>query len=180
MPDPDLAALDDIESRLADVPTSPELGAASVDEFRRRRARIHQRYNEWRRGMPSLDGLFDDDEHRAKALAGSLATELERTLELYGELATPVETPARWPEVVAAEWRTLARELARCWQWGEEASTMFDLVLDDLSAQAVRRAVAGERPRAERAEVHVSRLRRLRIVAARTVMRFFRPPPGGR
>jgi len=129
--------------------------------------------------MPAIDGLFDNDEHRAKALAGSLATELERTLELYGEMAGGLGSSSDWPAEFAAEWRAMAGQLARCWNWGDAANAMFELVLEDLSAQAVRRAEAGERPRSARSEVHVSRLRRLGIMGARTVKRFFRPPPAG-
>jgi len=130
--------------------------------------------------MPAIDELFENDEHRAKALAGSLATELDRTLELHGELAFGLEPSSEWPREFAAEWYALAGELAACWGWGAEATAMFELVLEDLSAQAVRRAEAGERPRSERAEVHVSRIRRLGIVGVRTVKRFFRPPPARR
>jgi hypothetical protein len=85
-----------------------------------------------------------------------------------------------WPGEFAAEWEMTAGQLARCWNWGDEANAMFDLVLQDLSGQAVRRAEAGERPRSKRSEVHISRLRRLGIMGARTVKRFFRPPPAGR
>ena len=174
---PDADALEALEDRLALLPSAPELGEELTGEFWRRRARIHQRHNEWRRGMPAIDGLFDGDAHRAKALAGSLATELERTLELRGEMAVSTESSPNWPGEFAAEWCALAGQLARCWAWDEEANEMFDLVLQDLSAQAVGRAEVGERPRSERKEVHVSRLRRLGIMGARTLGRFFRPPP---
>ena len=176
---PDAAALEEIEVRLSLLPGPPGPGAEWADEFRRRRARIHQRYNEWRRGMPAIDDLFDDDEQRAKALAGSLATELERTLELIGEMETEIDPGPDWAAELAAEWNTEAARLAACWGWGEQANAMFALVLIDLSAGAVRRAEAGERPRSERKEVQVSRLRRLGIMAARSLGRFFRPPPAG-
>jgi len=176
---PDFAALERIEARLSLLPSALELGDALGDEFRRRRARIHERHSEWRRGMPAIDNLFDNDEHRAKALAGSLATELERTLELYGELTAETDPSPDWPREFAAEWGAVADRLACCWGWGDAANAMFDSVHDDLSAQAVRRAETGERPRAERAEVHISRIRRLGIMALRAVGRFFRPPPAG-
>lgn len=177
---PDSVEIDSIEDRLALLPSVPDLAEASTDEFRRRRARIHQRHNEWRRGMPAIDDLFDNDPHRAKALAGSLATELERTLELLGEMGAGRGAVPDWASEVAAEWRATAGQLARCWQWGDEANVMFALVLGDLSDQAVARAEAGERPRSERSEVHVSRLRRFGIISALTIKRFFRPSPAGR
>ena len=176
---PDSAALDRIEDSLSLLPNSLELGDALVEEFRRRRARIHQRHNEWRRGMPTIDDLFDNDEHRAKALAGSLATEFERTLVLHGEMAAEFVPSPEWPGEFAVEWSAMACRLAECWAWGTEANVMFELVLEDLSAQAVRRAKRGERPRSARSEVHISRLRRLGIMGARTLKRFFRPPPAG-
>ncbi len=173
----DSVARESIEDRLSRLPSSVELGDELATEFRRRRARIHQRHNEWRRGMPAIDELFDNDEHRAKALAGSLATEFERILELHGEMAREVEPSLEWPGAFAAEWCQLARHLAECWAWDAEANAMFELVLDDLSAQAVRRAQVGDRPRAKRAEAQMSRFRRLGIMGVRTVGRFFRPPP---
>ncbi len=177
---PDSVETDRIEDRLSLLPSAPDLGEMSIDEFRRRRARIHQRHNEWRRGMPAIDDLFDNDEHRAKALAGSLATELERTLELLGEMRAGRSEAPDWPGEFATEWRVTAGQLARCWQWGDEANAMFELVLGDLSDQAVGRAEAGERPRSKRSEVQVSRLRRFGIISALTIKRFFRPPPAAR
>lgn len=170
-------ALELIEECLAQLPSDPGLPDELTVEFRRRRARIHQRHNEWRRGMPAIDELFDDDAHRAKALAGSLSTELERTLELRGEMAPSPDSSSGWPGQFAAEWCERATQVARCWGWDAEANEMFDLVLQDLSSQAVRRAEAGERPLSARPEVHISRLRRLGIMGMRTVGRFFRPPP---
>lgn len=171
---------DSFEGRLALLPSVPDLGEASINEFRRRRARIHQRHNEWRRGMPAIDDLFDNDEHRAKALAGSLATELERTLELLGEMGAGRGAAPDWAGEFAAEWRATAGQLAGCWKWGDEANAMFELVLGDLSEQAVGRAEAGKRPRSERSEVRVSRIRRFGIISALTIKRFFRPPPARR
>ncbi len=177
---PDSALIEVVEDELSRLPTVPDLDPAQESVFRRRRARIHQRYNEWRRGMPAIDGLFDGDEQRAKALAGSLATELERTLELYGELTSALDPAPDWPHRMTAEWCPVARRLADGWAWSDEANAVFEAVLEDLSAQAVGRAEAGERPLAHRSQVQVSGIRRLGIMTARMVMRFFRPPPATR
>jgi hypothetical protein len=176
---PDAAALEAVEDRLALLPTEHGLGPELENEFRRRRARVHQRYNEWRRGMPGLDELFLDDEHRAKALAGSLATELARVLELQGAMAAAagIAIPDDWPRACAAEWLSTAGEVADCWPWDAAARNMFRLVIDEISAQAVAQAEVGERPRSARGEVHISRLRRWVIMSGRLVGRFFRPAP---
>lgn len=180
MTDPDIDALERIETMLEKFPEDVVLDAARLPEFRRRRARIHQRYNEWRRGMPTLEELFDGDEHRAKALAGSLATELERVFELYGEMSEATSTPAEghratWPAAWAADWRKVTVGMVDAWGWDADAARIFEAFLDDLTASATRRAVAGERPRSARPEISVSRSRRLAIMAFRRVRRFFKP-----
>jgi hypothetical protein len=177
--EPDFDTLEEIEEHLATLPLRVDLASAELEMFRSRRARIHQRYNEWRRGMPGLDELFEDDNHRAKALAGSLATELDRTLELYGGMADAAGQSATgaWAAEWAHDWVESAEGLAEAWHWGPEARSMFSVVLEDLSEQAVARAEAGERPRSARPEVRVSRSRRLAIMLGRLVERFFRPAP---
>ncbi len=174
-PDEDL--VDAIEEQLAALPSSTNLGADLDLDFRRRRARIHGRHNEWRRGMPALDNLFDDDAHRGKALAGSLATEMERTVELYGELLTESQGAAAWAATFAVEWRTTASQLPAAWRWDDDAVHVFEAVLEDLTARAVANAEQGVRPRSARPEVEVGRLQRAFIMAGRLLGRFLRPAP---
>jgi hypothetical protein len=132
--------------------------------------------------MPALDNLFEDDAHRGKALAGSLATEMERTVELYGELLSDGQGAEAgvWAAAFATEWRTTAGRLPAAWQWGEDAVGVFEAVLEDLTARAVSNAEQGVRPRTARPEVEVGRLQRGLIMVGRLLSRFLRPKPRAR
>ncbi len=130
--------------------------------------------------MPALDDLFENDEHRAKALAGSLATELDRVFEAHGDLTEDASVGSAWPRVWAEAWQQEARGYIAAWNWEAESAEMFELVLSDLCGQSVERAEQGDRPRAARPEVELSAVQRMAMRAGRLARRFFRPQPGRR
>ncbi len=134
----------EVEAALARLPDPSALRPEARERFVRKRQEIHRRYRAWRLSMPSLDTLFDDDRHRAKALAGNLATELEAALmawvrALQEDEADLPGSQRRLAKQVAA-WRSVARPVGRGPGWDAEAVGVFDSFLDELSARAQRRA----------------------------------------
>lgn len=180
----DPTSSDELERRLAELPEEvPGLDPEAARRFRKARRRIHRHHVAWRDGMPTLDSLFDDDSHRARALAGSLCTELEDVLVAWGSARAKAGRPdaaaREFVRATAEAWRERAVGMARGREWGVEAREVFEGVLDDLVARARARgeaALAGE-ARADPlpARPWQVRLRRILRVPVVLIRRFLRP-----
>jgi hypothetical protein len=176
--------LEELEARLAAIPAEgPGLDAAGARSFRKARARIGRHHQAWRAGMPGLDSMFDNDAHRARALAGSLCTELEDVLiawsRLRAALGDPGEAARRFVDDAAERWRVTARGFVDAIAWDAEGREAFAELVDALVTRAHERGLAAlrgdGRPAAappSRLALGLRRLVRLPVLATR---RFFRP-----
>lgn len=138
---------EDRERLLLELAWDPGLTGDSERRFARRRAEIHRHHGQWRINLPAMDNLFDDDSHRAKALAANLATELEQTMtawvrvcaEAPGQRLSGAETRRRL-DLLAQQWVTVATRFRDAEAWGEEACSSFDDFLQELLVRARGRA----------------------------------------
>ncbi len=97
--------------------------------------------------MGSLGPLFDDEAHRAKALAGNLATELSQILEVWTRLRIRRPPAARelqpllaWLEDLSARWQLEGRRYLAVEGWDGQAAEVFDGFLEEICARAISRA----------------------------------------
>lgn len=142
-----LAELEALEDALAPLPgRGPGLDDEAAAGFERARRRIHRHHQAWRDGMPALDTLFDDDRHRARALAGNLCTQLEDLLVAWGQARAacgpPDESAHAFLEAAVAEWRIAARRLGAAHDWSGPARDTFDGFLRELSERSLERGRA--------------------------------------
>lgn len=178
---------DELERReegLAAIPVGATgLSADREREFRRARRRIGRHHRGWRAGMPTLETLFDDEAHRARALAGSVCTELEDVLITWGRLRAADgavdDDAARFVDRTAARWREQALDLADPMGWEGASLDVYRGFIDDLAERARVRGRAALRGDAApvreppgRLRLLVRRLVRKPLLAAR---RLFRP-----
>lgn len=174
------------EQELAAIPATPTgLDPGSEERFRKARRRLGRHHRGWRAGMPTLDTLFDDDAHRARALAGSLCTELEDLLITWGRLRSekgaPDDDAARFVDETAERWQHQAGAFAAPMGWDGEAGDVFRACVADLVDRARTRGHTALRgdvgPVADppgRAMLLLRRIVRPPMLALR---RFFRPAP---
>lgn len=175
------------EEELAAIPAEPTgLDVEGERQFRKARRRIGRHHRGWRAGMPALDTLFDDEAHRARALAGSLCTELEDLLITWGRLRSAAGRPdaeaERFVDRTARQWQERAREFVGPMGWqGAAAEEVYLGFVADLSERARKRGRAALRDRAEQVRAKPGRLtlllRRLARGPLLALRRFFRPAP---
>lgn len=170
----------DPEELLAQLPTDVGLDAATAAGFVAQRRRIHLHHRQWRSNMPAIDELFEDDDHRAKALAANLATQLEQVGMAWADACTAA--PRR--SVHSREMRHRIEDLAERWRvvtllfrdqqgWDEPVLATFDDFFDRLVQRACRRAI--ERFDAARQTTRSSGGRRLRRMLGRAMRGVFHP-----
>lgn len=173
----------DLESLLLDLGWDPGLSGDSGTRFERRRAEIHRHHGQWRTNLPAMDNLFDDDSHRAKALAANLATELEQTMVAWVRVCEKVpgqrlgvsETRRRL-DFLAQQWATVATRFRDAEGWGQEACSTFDAFLQELLLRARTRAW-NEFEVAYRARTAERPVGRLAAVLRGALRRLFHPEP---
>lgn len=182
----DEGGLQRLEARLAAlIAEGPGLDPERAGAYRRACARIRRHHGAWRAGMPALEGLFDDDAHRARALAGSLCTELEDVLVAWARLRAETgeaDAPAReFVDRCADRWRAEVQAFAGACRWDEPGRRAFTELVDTLAARARDRGLAAlrgggpGRPAAPSSlALGLRRMARGPLLALR---RFFRPEP---
>jgi hypothetical protein len=126
-----------------------------------------------------MEALFDDHVHRAKALAGNLATELGDVLRGTARIAPSAivdrDEPTEWLVVSCRLWRTELRGEDLVGEHGAEAAEMFDAMLEQLIAREHDRAVdEALRSRSEQSRAS-GWIPRLIDRLAAPLRRFFRP-----
>lgn len=177
------AALERLQERLEELPgEGPGLGPDAAEEFSRKRRRIHRHHVTWRDGLPTMETLFDDASHRAKALAGNLGTELEDVLTSWARIraraGAPDRAAERFIDRTAERWIERTGEFPGAAGWSEEPAEVFEEFLDDLAERARRRGREALRSGPERPTSR-SRLKALFEAVLRgpvkAVRRFFRP-----
>ncbi len=137
-----------LEAVLRAIPDDSGLEGDEQEQFRRLRRRIGQRQADWRRSMGSLGPLFDDEAHRAKALAGNLATELSQVLEVWARLQSEHRRPTArdlppllaWVAEVSARWQLEATRYIALEGWDHEAAEVFNGFLGEICERSVDRA----------------------------------------
>ncbi len=122
------------EAALRSLPRGTLLSATAAGDFERRRDEVGARHRQWRATVGLMDVLYDGDAHRAKALAGNLATEARGVLMAWCAVLSASDSAsggreaggsssATLPEIRAAmqafvgDWREAARALADAEAW---------------------------------------------------------------
>lgn len=157
----------------------PDLDAARLTEWRTMRRLAHRRHARWRASVPAIESLFDDASHRAKALAGNLATELgdvlRGTARIAPEAVVDGTAPAEWLVASCRDWKHALRGGELVQEAGPHAVELFDAMLEQLVDRERDRAIEEARRQVPGGGGQEGRLRRIVQRLLRPVARFFRP-----
>ena len=101
--------------------------------------------------MPAIEALFDDEAHRAKALAGNLATELGDVLRGTAEIDPAAllahDRPAAWGGNCCRDWLAAIEEAGAQSLSGDHARAVYCAILVQLVEREHGRAVELARSR---------------------------------
>lgn len=155
------------------------LGDGALREWLAMRDRAARRHDHWRRSLPAIEPLFDDEVHRARALAGNLATELGDVLRGTARIAPSAildgEAAAEWLVASCRSWQVSLRGVEIVGSDDPEAVEFFDAMLAQLVERERDRALEVARDRVAAAAPEPSVLRRFLRIVAVPLRRFFRP-----
>ena len=143
---------DRLQSRIDAALTPPTgLDERQLQLWMRMRSQVGRRHAAWRTGMPAIGELFDDEAHRAKALAGNLATELgdvlRGTVEIDPAALLSRDRPAAWGVDCCRDWLAALEDAGAQSLSGEHARAVYCAILVQLVEREHGRAVELARSR---------------------------------
>ena len=149
--------------------------------FATARLRIWRRYDSWRRNLPTIEGLFDEEAAGAQAIAGNLGTEGSAIVKAWLAACPPgfgnESERIAWVERFLEAWSSAAMGVIQDTGWAEDARKVFERVLKELMGNAHTHAAeqifATHLPSGH---VRLGILRRVTLRAGRLLLRIFDPP----
>lgn len=103
----------ELEAALAGLPEPPPwMDDEALRSWQQRRRDAGRRHRAWRDGSDSWDHLYEDAEHRIRALAGSLARELGEMLEVAAAAAPGAPELDAWMQGAGVAWVDAVRRQA--------------------------------------------------------------------